>query len=259
VKVLRGSLTPHQQLKAIIEEFNNRLRLQEEVLAVYERQLAENPDNIRLRELVVQAYFWNGRRSLAIDQYQDVIINAMYQSFNAFDEEHRPVLELLDRLYLLRGFLVRAQNASQMRSSLQKTLEELDRALEDLRSIPSEESARINQQSETIDKLRQDLATQEAELRIWAEKIEESEVQQQNLEVIRNAILDKDSQDSERFVYSDLLHGLGNGMNPAPEENCRKSVSEEIHWQLLSWVIWRRWKRGLKPLVLWSPVKVTKP
>jgi tetratricopeptide (TPR) repeat protein len=110
------------------------------------------------------------------------------------------VLELLDRLYLLRGFLVRAQNASQMRSNLQKTLEDLDRALEDLRSIPSEESARINQQSETIDKLRQDLATQEAELRIWAEKIEESEVQQQNLEVIRNAILDKDSQDSERFV-----------------------------------------------------------
>jgi tetratricopeptide (TPR) repeat protein len=190
---------PSPELSTFIEEFNNKLRLQEEVLSVYEQQLAENPDNIRLRELVVQAYFWNGKRSLAIDQYQDVIINAMYQSFNAFDQEQRPVLELLDRLYLLRGFLIQAQNARLVQTDLQRTLQELDQALADLRDMPTAESQGIEAQSSRIDSLQEDLAQQEAQLRLWVDIIEEAAAQQEKLEVIRSAIIDQDDQDKLRF------------------------------------------------------------
>ena len=56
------TFVPSPRLDALLASFREKQGLKEQVLAEYRQKLADNPDNLVLRQTLAQAYFWNGQK-----------------------------------------------------------------------------------------------------------------------------------------------------------------------------------------------------
>lgn len=98
---------PSDKLSSYLETFSIKQGLKEEVISGFQRALAEEPDNLELRDVLVQTYFWNGLRKRAIEEYLNILTNHAYRHFIDFDKRSMDLMELIDTLYLYDGFLKR--------------------------------------------------------------------------------------------------------------------------------------------------------
>ena len=104
-KAIADTFRPSPRLERYLELFRRQQTLRGEVIADYERQMRQDPENLALRELLAQTYFWNGQRSQAIAEYRKLLANHAFLEVTVTDEESADLLILLDRAALRRQLL----------------------------------------------------------------------------------------------------------------------------------------------------------
>ncbi|MBN1685160.1 MAG: tetratricopeptide repeat protein, partial [Spirochaetales bacterium] len=90
------------RLDALLESFAVKESMKEQVIEGFTDALAGNPDNLALREQLVQAYFWNGLRKKAIEEYHNIIVNQAYITLSGFDRRSAELFELMDTLSVFK-------------------------------------------------------------------------------------------------------------------------------------------------------------
>ena len=78
-----------------------------EVIGGYEERLAEEPDNLALREVLAQTYFWNGWKDRGISEYFNILINQAFEGLLALEKDSEPLLSYLDVSYGYRYYFRR--------------------------------------------------------------------------------------------------------------------------------------------------------
>ena len=124
-----------------------------------------------LRQVLAQAYFWNGLRDKAIDEYRHILENHAYHSIKDMENRSSSLLAFIDRYYLLSDFFSRIPASAQaIRSALSNQLSKFQRA----RAVRDDaqkavESARAQaQKSKPAEAARAGEAAQAAEGRLQA-------------------------------------------------------------------------------------------
>jgi len=117
-KKITDVFTPSPRLASYLESFKEKQGLKEQVMAEYRQRLADNPDNLVLRQTLAQAYFWNGQKSRAIEEYRHILANHAYIFIRDAEARATGVLWPLDRGFLLSDFLARVPFLAQQRRSL---------------------------------------------------------------------------------------------------------------------------------------------
>lgn len=95
---------PSQRLTDILTTYEIELGMKEKVISTYQDALRDDPDNLILREQLVQTYFWNGLRKRAIEEFTNIIANNAYRTFLDIDRRSLDLLETLDTLHTYRLF-----------------------------------------------------------------------------------------------------------------------------------------------------------
>ncbi len=83
-------------LDRYLSQYKEKQGMKNEIIAEFQSRLAENPDNLELRELLAQTYFWNGRRTEAIDELLNIIINHTYRTIEDMEKEAVPLYDFLN-------------------------------------------------------------------------------------------------------------------------------------------------------------------
>ena len=104
---VQDMFVPSDRLTAYLDSFQQEEGLKDQVLAEYEQKLKENPDNLVLRQVLAQAYFWNGVKDKAIGEYRHILANYAYHSLTDAEAKSSPLPLLIDRGYLLSDYLQR--------------------------------------------------------------------------------------------------------------------------------------------------------
>jgi tetratricopeptide (TPR) repeat protein len=115
--LISASFRSSARLSQYLELFYTKESLREEVIAGYEAELEQQPDNLELRETLAQTYFWNGKRKRAIGELQNVLANHAFIEINQLDQSSTGLLELLDRSYLYLEFCNRVPGLIKNRKS----------------------------------------------------------------------------------------------------------------------------------------------
>ncbi len=93
------------EVEKAIQNFNNKQKMREGVLKEYETDLANDPDNLRLRKTLAEMYFWNGYKKEAIREYLNILTNYRYRNLRATRKDMSRFFEILDKSYTLYNFL----------------------------------------------------------------------------------------------------------------------------------------------------------
>jgi tetratricopeptide (TPR) repeat protein len=134
--IMESSFLPTEDLSSYLEISLRRQSLKEELIANYEKRLEDQPDDLELRELLAQTYFWNGRRERGIGEYQGILVNHIFRELRELDRRSFDLLQLLDKGHLLDLFYGDLPDrVAERRSELQSLLSEYGDALEDLESF----------------------------------------------------------------------------------------------------------------------------
>ena len=88
--------------------------LKSRAIADYEKQLSAKPDDLELRQLLAQAYFWNGFQDKGITEYRNILVNYEYRSLVGMDQNSAQLLSLIDRAAVYQ--YVATQTASGLRT-----------------------------------------------------------------------------------------------------------------------------------------------
>ncbi len=88
-----------------IQNFENKQKMRKEVLKEYETDLANDPDNLRLRKALAEMYFWNGYKKEAIHEYLNILTNYTYRNLRTTRKDMARFFEILDKSYTLLNFL----------------------------------------------------------------------------------------------------------------------------------------------------------
>jgi Flp pilus assembly protein TadD len=122
-KLIADAFTPSPRLESYLEGFTEKEGLKEQVMEEYRQKLASNPDNLVLRQTLAQAYFWNGLRGNAIDEYRHILDNHAYLAIKDMENRSSRLIEFLDRGYVLSDFF------SSIPASVQKSRSALSAGL----------------------------------------------------------------------------------------------------------------------------------
>jgi lipopolysaccharide biosynthesis regulator YciM len=103
-----------------------RDRYIEEIIA----QLEQEPDNLDLRDLLVQAYFWNGLRTEAISEYLAILSTKMYNRFSEYDRLSQDTKVLFYTYVLLDAYIAaELPDAADLRRNINQAFSEYERSL----------------------------------------------------------------------------------------------------------------------------------
>jgi len=86
------------ELSRYMNVYEEKKSMKDGILQDYLDALVDQPDNIPLRQLLSQTYFWNGLREEAVDQSLKILINKLYISMRELDDKAMDILSLMDRL-----------------------------------------------------------------------------------------------------------------------------------------------------------------
>jgi hypothetical protein len=106
-KRIEATFVPSERLTRVLKVFQEKLSLKMQVMAAYEARLQREPDNLELRELLAQTYFWNGLNRQAIDEYLDILINHAFRSLQEMDVAAARLYALLDNGYVYLDYFTR--------------------------------------------------------------------------------------------------------------------------------------------------------
>ncbi len=98
-KQIERAFRPSEKLTRFLEVFHTKQRLKEQVIDEYKKQLEDDPDNLELRQILAQTYFWNGLRSRAIEEYLNILATYAFRSLTEMDGEASELFNLLNRGY----------------------------------------------------------------------------------------------------------------------------------------------------------------
>ncbi|MBF9016440.1 MULTISPECIES: tetratricopeptide repeat protein [unclassified Oceanispirochaeta] len=99
------------ELSEYMKVHDEKINMKDGILQDYIDALAEQPDNIPLRQLLSQTYFWNGLREEAVDHSLRILINKLYVSMKEFDSKSMELLSLMDRMSQFREQFQQIQEA----------------------------------------------------------------------------------------------------------------------------------------------------
>lgn len=89
----------------VTNSFYEAQNMKEEVIGDYEEQLLADPENLNLRRVLAEIYFWNGYRKRAIAEYRNILTSYTYTNILQTEQKMMPFLELIDRNYALSHYL----------------------------------------------------------------------------------------------------------------------------------------------------------
>ena len=126
---VQGMFVPSDRLAAYLDSFQQKEGLKDQVLAEYEQKLKDNPDNLVLRQVLAEAYFWNGLKDKAVGEYRHILANYAYHALTDAEGKSSPLPLLMDRAYLFSDYLQRLPGAAtQAREALAAEIAKLTQA-----------------------------------------------------------------------------------------------------------------------------------
>ena len=93
-----------ERLSRYLDIFHEKQGLKQAVIDDYVEKIREEPDNLALREVLAQTYFWNGLRSEAIDEYLNILVNHAFLALKEMDDRALDFFEMMDRSYVFLNF-----------------------------------------------------------------------------------------------------------------------------------------------------------
>ena len=128
-KRVQDMFVPSDTLTAYLDSFQTAEGLKDQVLAEYEGKLVQNPDNLVLRQVLAQAYFWNGLKGKAIGEYRRILANYAYHALTEAEAKSSPLPLLIDRGNVLSDYFLRFPAiATQARGGLDAEIAKLAQA-----------------------------------------------------------------------------------------------------------------------------------
>ncbi|HET6485990.1 MAG TPA: tetratricopeptide repeat protein [Spirochaetia bacterium] len=117
-KRIMDTFAPSDRLSTYLDSFQQRAGLKDQILAEDEDRLKNNPDDLVLRQILAQSYFWNGLKDKAIAEYRHILANYAYHALTDSQNQNSELLLVIDRSYLLADYfnrvpaMIRAQRDS---------------------------------------------------------------------------------------------------------------------------------------------------
>lgn len=93
------------EFEKALQTFYNKQVMKEKVIADYEEELDNDPDNLILRKTLAEIYFWNGDKKKAISEYLNILTNYTYRNLRETERSVVQYYEIVDRNYALKHFL----------------------------------------------------------------------------------------------------------------------------------------------------------
>ena len=98
IQRIYDSFEESAELASYMNVYEEKKNMKNGILQDYIDALEEQPDNVALRQLLSQTYFWNGMQEEAVDHYLRILINKLYISMKDFDDKAEDLLSLMDRM-----------------------------------------------------------------------------------------------------------------------------------------------------------------
>ncbi|WP_455383417.1 tetratricopeptide repeat protein [Salinispira pacifica] len=115
------TFAPSARLTRFLELARQKENLKSEVIAGYEHRLETEPDNLALREVLAETYFWNGMQEKGTNEYLNILVNYSYRALSGLDGEAPDLVKLVDRSHLLGALFTAAPNlANRLRATLEQ-------------------------------------------------------------------------------------------------------------------------------------------
>jgi len=141
LRQIQETFVPQPELDRYLSVYRIKQGLVDATIQEYQQALAANPDNLELRQLLAQTFFWNGKQREAIEEYLHIIMNHTYRQVRALEGASMDLLRVLDTSYVLARFAALApETAKVSRADLDTRRKEYARAAADL--VKAEESVR---------------------------------------------------------------------------------------------------------------------
>jgi len=155
------------ELSSHMTVYEEKKTMKDGILEDYRTALEEQPDNIPLRQLLAQTYFWNGLQKEAVDESLRILVNKMYIYLKQFDDRALDLLTLMDRTAQLldqyrevqAAYTAQLKNLTAAKSAYEKALAAAEKKPEDL------------ELSAQADELGLDYADQAEMSRIWMDRL----------------------------------------------------------------------------------------
>jgi tetratricopeptide (TPR) repeat protein len=182
-------------LSEYMNVYEEKKSMKDGILQAYMKALEEQPDNIPLRQLLSQTFFWNGMKEEAVDHSLRILINKLYTSMREFDSKAADLLSLLDRFFRYEELFLQTEDAYQRESrELTAAQNSYEKALASAAKKPEDTSLAA----------KADLATQEYveayELyKLWSSRMEELDRNKAGLLQEWTALLDAEKENESVF------------------------------------------------------------
>ncbi len=106
IDLIYDSFEESPEFSRYMSVYEEKVQMKQKILDSYRKALAENPDNISLRQELAQTYFWNGLKKEAVDESLRILVNKMFLVFRDFDNKAENLLTFRDSLaYVEKQFL----------------------------------------------------------------------------------------------------------------------------------------------------------
>lgn len=118
-----------EALSQLLETSKNQNSTRDKILGNYRLRLVLKPDDVKLRQELIDAYFWNNLKEEAINETINMLINQLYKQFGLMDKELEKSYLLMDKVSLLSVFLASSENqAKALQDAVQKAVSALQSA-----------------------------------------------------------------------------------------------------------------------------------
>ena len=92
------TFVPSDRLKAYLETATQRRSLKAKALEEIRLKLEASPEDIALREMYIDALFWNGRKEEAVQEHLNELVSFLSLAWNQLDVESAPLVNALNLL-----------------------------------------------------------------------------------------------------------------------------------------------------------------
>jgi tetratricopeptide (TPR) repeat protein len=106
-KRIADTLAASPRLTSYLESFQQKEGLKHQLLEEYNEKLRQNPDNLVLRQVLAQSYFWNGMKARAVAEYRHILTNHAYLALQEMEARSFRIPRAIDRGYLLIDYYSR--------------------------------------------------------------------------------------------------------------------------------------------------------
>ncbi|MBN1699862.1 MAG: tetratricopeptide repeat protein [Spirochaetales bacterium] len=132
-EIIRKRFKASEKLSRYLDLFHEKMGLKDRVIENYRQRLAAQPDNLELREMLAQTYFWNGLRDEAISEYLKILTTHAFRHVSSLDESSSDLLRQFDYFYLLEGYFSEVgERFDKKRKEIDAGASEYRKALSDL-------------------------------------------------------------------------------------------------------------------------------